>query len=107
MIYLWLKPLYMYCDTKIICYMQNSLIIGHTSHDSQTTGIRSGLRVQNLGRFVVTNVTFVNFDVTGMASLRACSHCKVFEGGMQVWFDGLQFYNSPNKAAFQWEHEVS
>ena len=91
----------------VILHMQNSLIVGHTSHDTHSNSIRTGFRAQNLGRFVVSNVTFVNFDVTGMECLRACSQCKEREGGMQVWFERLQFYNSPNKAAFQWEHEVS
>ena len=92
---------------RVFSHTQNSLIVGHTSHDSQTTGVRTGIRVQNKGRFVVSNVTFVNFDVDQMECLRACSHCKVREGGMQVWFEKLKFYNSPRKAAFQWEHEVS
>ena len=48
----------------------------------------------------------MNFDLSGSACLRACSQCKFREGGFQVWFEGLEFYDSPNKASFQWEHEV-
>ena len=86
-------------------FLQNSLIVAYTSHNhgNPQTG---GIKTPNRGRLTVSNVTFVNFDLANSACLRACSHCKVFQGGFQVWFQRMQFYNSPNKAFFQWEHEV-
>ena len=82
------------------------MIISHTSVNSSPAGT-GGIKTPNTPRLTIRNVTFVNFDTPGTACLRACSQCRILQGGFQVWMEQLHFINSDQfKTAFQWEHEV-
>lgn len=82
-------------------------MVSHTSANSGGAGT-GGIKTPNTRGLTISNVTFVNFNLPGTSCLRACSQCKVFQGGFQVWFNNITFLgnSSRNKAAFQWEHEV-
>lgn len=82
-------------------------MVSHTSANSGSAGT-GGIKTPNTPRLTISNVTFVNFNLPGTSCLRACSQCKVFQGGFQVWFNSITFLgnSSSNKAAFKWEHEV-
>jgi hypothetical protein len=54
----------------------------------------------------VDGAKFINFDQSSCAAFRTCGHCKTDQGGFSVRTQGLEFINSPNKAAFKWQHEV-
>ena len=86
---------------------QDSLIISHTTANTGRPTV-AGLKTPNTPRLTVSNVTFVNFDQPGTTCLKACSHCKVRQGGFQVWFQQLAFLggSEQRKTGFQWEHEV-
>ena len=86
--------------------IKNTLIIARTIANSglaQSGGIRTMRR-----KFLrISNVTFVNFNEENTVCMRACSHCKSFQGGFHVEFQGIKFIGgSQRRAAFQWEHEV-
>ena len=87
--------------------MQDALIISHTSINSGEP-MTGGIKTPNTPRLTVSNVTFVNFNLSSTSCLRACSHCKVFQGGFQVWFERVKFLggSEARKTSFQWEHEV-
>ncbi|XP_053349466.1 PKHD1 like 1, tandem duplicate 1 [Clarias gariepinus] len=57
----------------------------------------------------VVNTTFINFDrpscaVIGVTTIQGTS--GNFSGGWTVKFSGINYYQSPNKATFRWEHEI-
>lgn len=57
----------------------------------------------------VLNTKFVNFDRPSCAAIGVAEivgTCNSFCGGWSAKFSGIQFYQTPNKAAFRWEHEV-
>ena len=87
---------------------QDTLVISHTSINTGEPQL-GGIKTPNTPKLTISNVTFVNFDLPRTSCLRACSHCKVRQGGFQVWFEGLSFLGGSHnrKMFFQWEHEVS
>ncbi|XP_076865903.1 fibrocystin-L-like isoform X2 [Brachyhypopomus gauderio] len=58
----------------------------------------------------VLGTKFVNFDRPSCAAIGVTSIdgvCTFQCGGWSAKFSGVQFYQSPNKAAFRWEHEIA
>ncbi|CAM4636768.1 unnamed protein product [Leuciscus chuanchicus] len=58
----------------------------------------------------VINTKFVNFDRPSCAAVGVAEivgTCMFRCGGWSARFSGIQFYQSPNKAWFRWEHEVA
>ncbi len=91
--------------------MSNSTIVGHVdelglgenycTHRGVIAPLDDGLSV--------LNTKFINFDrgsctAIGVASIDGT--CVDRCGGWAVKFSGVQYFNSPNKAGFRWEHEV-
>eukprot|EP00117_Sycon_ciliatum_P037364 scpid335/ scgid27970/ Fibrocystin-L; Polycystic kidney and hepatic disease 1-like protein 1 len=87
--------------------IRDSLIVSYTNANTGKPGT-GGIKLPNQRRMTVTNVTFVNFDTSAQACLRACSHCKPIQGGYMYQFQGLNFLGSSaqHKAAFKWTYEV-
>ncbi|XP_039677098.1 fibrocystin-L-like [Perca fluviatilis] len=57
----------------------------------------------------VLNTKFINFNSSLSAAIGVASidgRCGDQCGGWAVRFSGIQYFNSPNKAGFRWEHEV-
>ena len=87
--------------------VKDSLVVGHSAvSGSPSACTQGGLVAPQSSRLTVSRTTFVNFNVSSCAALRACSFCKERNGGFSTRFEKIRFLNSPNKAAFQWEHEA-
>ena len=86
--------------------VKDSLVVGHSAvSGSPSACTQGGLVAPQSSRLTVSGTTFVNFDARSCAALRACSFCKVRQGGFSTRFEKVKLVNSPNKAAFKWEHE--
>jgi plastocyanin len=87
--------------------IKDTLIISHSiaNKGKAQTG---GIKTPNRRRLTISNVTFARFDDPSLSCLRACSHCKVRQGGFQYWFEKIKYLgnSSLHRATFQWEHEV-
>ena len=87
--------------------LQDALIISHSiaNEGKAQTG---GIKTPNKRRLIISNVTFARFDDPSLSCLRACSHCKVRQGGFQYWFEKIKYLgnSSLHRTAFKWEHEV-
>ncbi|XP_051526679.1 fibrocystin-L-like [Myxocyprinus asiaticus] len=58
----------------------------------------------------VINTKFVNFDRSSCAAVGVAEivgTCTFRCGGWSARFSGIQYYQTPNKAWFRWEHEVA
>ncbi|XP_016299954.1 fibrocystin-L-like [Sinocyclocheilus anshuiensis] len=58
----------------------------------------------------IINTKFVNFDRPSCAAVgvtEIVGTCMFRCGGWSARFSGIQYYQSPNKAWFRWEHEVA
>ena len=87
--------------------IKNTLIISRTRGNTQLA--QSGaIKTMRRNFLRISNVTFVNFNENNAACLRACSHCKEFQGGFEVEFQGITFLGGSERriASFQWEHET-
>uniref|UniRef100_A0A3B4ZZ57 PKHD1 like 1 n=1 Tax=Stegastes partitus TaxID=144197 RepID=A0A3B4ZZ57_9TELE len=91
--------------------MSNSTIVGHVdelgrlknncTHRGIITPFDDGLSV--------LNTKFINFNRDSCTAIGVTSidgTCVDRCGGWAVRFSGVQYFNSPNKAGFRWEHEV-
>ena len=89
-----------------VAEIKNTLIIARTIANSELAQ-SGGIRTMRRNFLRISNVTFVNFNEENTICMRACSHCKNFQGGFHVEFQGIKFIGgSQRRAAFQWEHEV-
>ena len=96
--------------------VKDILVVGHSklSEDlplkvvSNRRCTEAGIRLPQKSRMVISNVTFVNFDMGGCAAFRACAQCKEFKkrGGFGHRFEKIQMVNSPRRSAFRWNHET-
>ncbi|KAI6655737.1 Fibrocystin-L-like [Oopsacas minuta] len=87
--------------------IKNTIIISRTKGNSGTAQV-GGIRTIRRNYLRLSNVTFINFNEENTVCMRACSHCKEFQGGFIVEFQGITFIGGSEhrKAGFQWEHEV-
>ena len=86
--------------------VKEALVVGHSAVSASSSACtQGGIVAPQSSRLTVSGTTFVNFDAPSCAALRACSFCKPREGGFSTRFEKTRFVNSPNKAAFKWEHE--
>ena len=88
-------------------FVQDALIASYTSVSTSPPGT-GGIKMPNQRWLTVSNVTFANFDTPQQACIRACSHCKVLQGGFMYSFEKLTFLgkSTDHRVSFQWEHEV-
>eukprot|EP00795_Rhopilema_esculentum_P009048 gene9048-16692_t len=97
--------------------VRDSLIVGHSQladynelrHADQKACTEAGIQLPASARLTVSNVTFVNFDLSsGCTILRACAHCSHFKkkGGWLTKFEKLTLINSPRIAMFDWNHQA-
>ncbi|XP_072027284.1 LOW QUALITY PROTEIN: fibrocystin-L-like [Amphiura filiformis] len=86
--------------------IQNSVIIGHSDiAESIYSCTEAGVNLPKSRYLTVDGVKFINFDRDRCAAVRACSDCKPDEGGYQSRFQNIEYFNSPNKARWKWQHE--
>nr|XP_055075127.1 fibrocystin-L-like [Misgurnus anguillicaudatus] len=90
----------------------NSTIVGHVDelglgNDYCTT---HGVVLPLDDGMSVINTKFVNFNRPTCAAVGVAEiigTCTFRCGGWSARFSGIQYYQSPNKASFRWEHEVA
>lgn len=86
--------------------VKDCLVVGHSAVSGSSSACTQGGLVAPMSTgLTVSNTAFVNFDAPSCAALRSCSFCRQRQGGYSTKFEKIQFVNSPNKAAFKWEHE--
>ncbi|KAI4871505.1 hypothetical protein NFI96_027165, partial [Prochilodus magdalenae] len=89
----------------------NSTMVGHVDElglGSNYCTVRGVILPLDDGMSVL-NTKFINFDRPSCAGIGVAAidgTCKIFCGGWSAKFSGIQYYQTPNKAAFRWEHEV-
>ncbi|XP_070274536.1 fibrocystin [Myotis yumanensis] len=81
----------------------DSLFLGHFAHQGSLC-MSAGIKTPKRWELMVSNTTFVNFDLTGCVSIRTCSGCSRGQGGFTVKINQLKFTNSPNVVAFPFPH---
>ncbi|XP_077992871.1 fibrocystin-L-like [Glandiceps talaboti] len=86
--------------------VKDSVIIGHSSISNSTACTTAGVKTPKTSDLTVDGVKFINFDLDTCATIRTCAHCKTKQGGWPTRFQNLEFVDSPNKVAFEWEHEA-
>lgn len=88
--------------------IRDSLVVAYSaiSDDNPKYCTKGGVVGPQSSYFMLSGVTFVNFNDPKCAALRGCSFCRPFQGGWTVRVEGLKFIQSRNKAAFLWQHET-
>ncbi|ELK28746.1 Fibrocystin [Myotis davidii] len=81
----------------------DSLFLGHFAHQGSLC-MSAGIKTPKRWELMVSNTTFVNFDLTGCVSIRTCSGCSQGQGGFTVKTNQLKFTNSPSVVAFPFPH---
>ncbi|KAJ8026136.1 Fibrocystin-L [Holothuria leucospilota] len=89
-------------------YINNSVVIGYSNVNGNNVSEECtsvGVQLPMSKYLTVDGVKFINFDRSQCVAIKACGHCKVYQGGFHTRFQNLKWFNSPNIAAFKWEHE--
>ncbi|KAM5157489.1 fibrocystin-L [Mantella aurantiaca] len=91
--------------------LKNAIIVGHLDElglgSSYCTA--RGITLPFDEGLTVSSVKFMNFDRPNCAAIAVTTVvglCSDRCGGWSAKFDGIQYFNVPNKAGFRWEHEV-
>ena len=90
----------------------NSTLVGHVDElllGDDYCSTRGVILPLDDGMSVLSS-TFMNFDRPGCTAIGVAAidgTCKERCGGWGARFSGIQYYNSPHKAGFRWEHEVN
>ncbi|XP_045658178.1 fibrocystin isoform X2 [Ursus americanus] len=81
----------------------DSLLLGHFAHKGSLC-MSAGIKTPKRWELIISNTTFVNFDLTDCVSIRTCAGCSRGQGGFTVKTNQLKFINSPNLVAFPFPH---
>nr|DBA24045.1 TPA: hypothetical protein GDO54_011748 [Pyxicephalus adspersus] len=91
--------------------LKNSIIVGHLDElglgSSYCTA--RGITLPYDEGLTVSSVKFMNFDRPNCAAIAVTTVvglCGDKCGGWSAKFNGIKYFNVPNKAGFRWEHEV-
>ncbi|KAG9478621.1 hypothetical protein GDO78_012332 [Eleutherodactylus coqui] len=91
--------------------IKNAIIVGHL--DELGLGSKyctaRGIALPFDEGLTVSSVKFMNFNRSNCVAIAVTTVVGLCEdrcGGWSVKFNGIQYFNSPNKAGFRWEHEV-
>ncbi|XP_040210792.1 fibrocystin-L-like [Rana temporaria] len=91
--------------------LKNAIIVGHLDElglgSSYCTA--RGITLPFDEGLTVSSVKFMNFDRPNCAAIAVTSITGVCGdrcGGWSARFNGIEYFNVPNKAGFRWEHEV-
>ncbi|XP_057211103.1 fibrocystin-L-like [Triplophysa rosa] len=88
----------------------NSTIVGHVSELGNDYCTTHGIVLPLDDGFSVINTKFMSFNRSSCAAVGVAEiseTCTYHCGGWSARFSGIQYYQSPNKARFRWEHEVA
>ncbi|XP_063307204.1 fibrocystin-L-like [Pelobates fuscus] len=91
--------------------IKNTVIVGHVDELGLGSSFctAKGIVLPFDEGLTVSSVKFMNFDRPNCAAIGVTSItglCSDRCGGWSAKFGGIQYFNSPNKAGFRWEHEV-
>ncbi|XP_069813288.1 fibrocystin-L-like isoform X2 [Dendropsophus ebraccatus] len=91
--------------------LKNAIIVGHLDELGLGSNFCTarGITLPFDEGLTVSSVKFMNFDRPNCSAIAVASIawlCTDRCGGWSVKFNGIQYFNSPNKAGFRWEHEV-
>ncbi|XP_059034219.1 fibrocystin isoform X8 [Mustela lutreola] len=81
----------------------DSLLLGHFAHKGSLC-MSAGIKTPKRWELIISNTTFVNFDLTDCVAIRTCAGCSRGQGGFTVKTNQLKFINSPNLVAFPFTH---
>ncbi|KAI7798959.1 putative fibrocystin-L, partial [Triplophysa rosa] len=88
----------------------NSTIVGHVSELGNDYCTTHGIVLPLDDGLSVINTKFMSFNRSSCAAVgvaEVIGTCTFRCGGWSARFSGIQYYQSPNKARFRWEHEVA
>ncbi|XP_044864776.1 fibrocystin [Mauremys mutica] len=83
----------------------NSLLLGHLGQKDSSC-MSAGLKTPQRHELLVSNTSFMNFDISTCTAIRTCSGCYQGQGGFTVRAERLAFLNSPNQASFPFPHSA-
>ncbi|XP_069815730.1 fibrocystin-L-like [Dendropsophus ebraccatus] len=91
--------------------LKNAIIVGHVDELGLGSDFCTarGITLPLDEGLTVSSVKFMNFDRPNCAAIAVTSVADICAEGCGGWsakFNGIQYFNSPNKAGFRWEHEV-
>ncbi|XP_053415184.1 fibrocystin-L isoform X2 [Nycticebus coucang] len=91
--------------------IKNAKIVGHLDELDMGSGFctAKGLVLPFSAGLTVSSVHFMNFDRPNCAALGVTSITGVCHdrcGGWSAKFADIQYFHTPNKAGFRWEHEM-
>ncbi|XP_047413699.1 fibrocystin isoform X2 [Sciurus carolinensis] len=81
----------------------DSLLLGHFNHKGSLC-MSAGIKTPKRWELLVSNTSFVNFDLVNCVAIRTCSGCSQGQGGFTVKTNQLKFTNSSNLVAFPFPH---
>uniref|UniRef100_A0A8C3TE47 PKHD1 ciliary IPT domain containing fibrocystin/polyductin n=1 Tax=Chelydra serpentina TaxID=8475 RepID=A0A8C3TE47_CHESE len=83
----------------------NSLLLGHLGQKDSSC-MSAGLKTPQRHELLVSNTSFLNFDIGTCIAICTCSGCYQGQGGFTVRAERLAFLNSPNQASFPFPHSA-
>ncbi|XP_075410184.1 fibrocystin [Tenrec ecaudatus] len=81
----------------------DSLFLGRFAH-KESVCMAAGIKTPKRWELMISNTTFVNFDLSNCTAIRTGSRCSRGQGGFTVKAKQLKFPNSPNMVAFPFPH---
>ncbi|XP_074847514.1 fibrocystin isoform X4 [Carettochelys insculpta] len=83
----------------------NSLLLGYLG-EKDGNCMSAGLKTPKRHELLVSNTTFMNFDISTCVAISTCSGCFQGQGGFTVRAEQLAFLNSPNQLSFPFPHSA-
>ncbi|KAM5256479.1 fibrocystin [Ctenodactylus gundi] len=77
----------------------DSLLLGHFAH-KKSLCMSAGIKTPKRWGLMISNTTFINFDLINCVAITTCSGCSQGQGGFTVTTNQLKLANSSNLVAF-------
>ncbi|XP_008579097.1 PREDICTED: fibrocystin-like, partial [Galeopterus variegatus] len=81
----------------------DSLLVGHFAHKGSLC-MSAGIKTPKRWELMVSNTTFVNFNLVNCVAIRTCTGCSQGQGGFTVKTNQLKFTNCTNLVEFPFPH---
>ncbi|KAI8520669.1 hypothetical protein Bbelb_004230 [Branchiostoma belcheri] len=97
-----------FVDSWGLTGVTNSDIVAHTALAGDDEGTAGGVILPFGPGFSVDGTKFYNFDRDGSTCIkptRIDGTCNAYCSGFGAKFSGIEYFNSPNKGEFEFEHE--
>ncbi|XP_054826531.1 fibrocystin [Eublepharis macularius] len=83
----------------------NSWFLGHL-HKTNESCMFTGLKTPKRRELLISNTTFVNFDLLNCTAITPCSGCQQGQGGFTVRAEQVFLLNTPNWVSFPFPHSA-